>query len=364
VTTILLAGGGTGGHLMPAIAVAQATRELHPEWRCVFVGAERGIEASVLPERHLPHHLLPFHPLYRRQWWKNVRWPFLLPALMRGIDRVLDDESPAAVIGTGGYVSAPVLRRATRRGIPTGILELDVLPGLATRLVARRVREIWVAAPEALDALPRSAREHATLTGAPIEVPDPGRRAAASRRFGIRGGKAVVVVTGGSQGALAVNHAVAEWIRRGGAANVQVIWATGRGTHAQFAALNNPPNVHVIPFIDPMADAWSVADVAVARSGMMTLAELCAWGIPSILVPLPTAAADHQTHNAQAMERSGAARVVPQRALASGRLFDAIAGLLGDPARRTEMAVAARARGRPRAAGVIALRVSALARSP
>jgi UDP-N-acetylglucosamine--N-acetylmuramyl-(pentapeptide) pyrophosphoryl-undecaprenol N-acetylglucosamine transferase len=348
---------------MPALAVAAATRRLHPEWECVFVGAERGIEASVLPERHLRHHLLPFHPLYRRQWWKNVRWPFLLPALNRGIDAVLDLEQPAVVVGTGGYVSAPVLRRAARRGIPTGILELDVRPGLATRLVAGRARDVWLAAPEAFDALPRSARDHATTTGAPIEVPDPARRAAAVRRFGIRGGRPVVVVTGGSQGALAVNRAIAQWIASGGASGVQLIWATGRGTHPEFAALHDPPNVHVIPFIDPMADAWAVADLAIARAGMMTLAELCAWGIPSILVPLPTAAADHQTHNALAMQRAGAAVTVPQHDLPGGGLIAAVTTLLADPGRRGEIAAAARERGRPHAAEVIALRVSALARS-
>ena len=122
----MLAGGGTGGHLMPALAMAAATREAHAGWRCVFVGAERGIEAQVLPQRGLPHHLLPLEPIYRRQWWRNVRWPLLLPTLARRIDALLDAEKPAVVVGTGGYVSGPVLWRASRRGIPTGILELDV----------------------------------------------------------------------------------------------------------------------------------------------------------------------------------------------------------------------------------------------
>jgi UDP-N-acetylglucosamine--N-acetylmuramyl-(pentapeptide) pyrophosphoryl-undecaprenol N-acetylglucosamine transferase len=111
---------------MPALAVAEATRRLQPEWRFAFAGAERGIEAVVLPERGLPHHLLPLHPFYRRHWWKNLRWPVLLPSLLRRIDRVLDAEQPAAVIGTGGYVSGPVLWRAARRRSPTGILDLDV----------------------------------------------------------------------------------------------------------------------------------------------------------------------------------------------------------------------------------------------
>jgi UDP-N-acetylglucosamine--N-acetylmuramyl-(pentapeptide) pyrophosphoryl-undecaprenol N-acetylglucosamine transferase len=317
MTTVLLAGGGTGGHLMPALAVAEATRLLHPDWRFVFAGAERGIEATVLAERGLPYQLLPLQPLYRRQWWKNLQWPLLLPSLVRRIDALLQQERPDAVIGTGGYVSGPVLWRAARQGIPTGILELDVRPGVATRLLVGRVRELWLAAPEAAARLPAVGR--VTVTGAPISPPDPAHRAAAVLRFGISGDRPVVVVTGGSQGSLAINRVVAAWLGDGGGAGAQVIWATGRATYAEFASLHNPPEVHVIPFIDPMAHAWSVADLCVARAGMMTLAELCAWGIPSVLIPLPSSAADHQTYNARAMESASAAVMLPQGGRVSRR---------------------------------------------
>lgn len=360
MTTVLLAGGGTGGHLMPALAVAAATRQLRPDWRFVFAGAQRGIEALVLPERGVPHHLLPLEPVYRRQWWRNARWPFLLPGLIRRIDGVLDKEQPAAVIGTGGYVSGPVLWRAARRGIPTGILELDVKPGLASRLLAPRVREIWLAAPEARNGLPASARERAVITGAPIVAPDPGRRAAAMARFGFRADRPILVVTGGSQGSLAINRIIASWLRAGGGSEAQVIWATGRATHSEFAPLNDPPRVHVIPFLDPMADAWAVADICIARSGMMTLAELCAWGIPSVLIPLPTSAADHQAHNAHALSAAGAAIVLQQDGLDAHRLGDELRALLADETRRAAMAGAARGRARPEAASMIAERVVGL----
>jgi UDP-N-acetylglucosamine--N-acetylmuramyl-(pentapeptide) pyrophosphoryl-undecaprenol N-acetylglucosamine transferase len=361
MTTILLAGGGTGGHLMPALAVAEATRRVHPEWRFVFAGAERGIEARLLPERQLPHHLLPMEPVYRRQWWRNLRWPVLLVPLLRRIDAMLDAERPAAVIGTGGYASGPVVWRAARRGIPTGILELDVRPGMATRWLARRADEIWLAAPEAVAALPTATRSRATVTGAPIVPPDRSRRTAARQRFRLRDDRPVVVVTGGSQGSRAINLLVAEWLRGGGGAGAQLIWSTGEATHGDFAALHSPPEVTVVPFLDPMADAWSVADVCVARAGMMTLAELCAWGIPAILVPLPSAAADHQTHNARAMADAGAARLLPQRGLEATTFGRALGELLGDPGRRTAMAAAATGRGRPGAAGMIAERVAKLA---
>jgi len=361
MTTVLLAGGGTGGHLMPALAIADATRALHPDWHFVFAGAQRGIEAQVLPQRGVPHHLLPLEPIYRRQWWRNVRWPFLLPGLLRQVDTVLDEVRPDVVIGTGGYVSGPVLWRAVRRGLPTGILELDVRPGVATRMLASRVREIWLAAPESLRALPASVHDRTSVTGAPIVPPDPARRATAMQQFGFDPSRPVLVITGGSQGSLAVNRIVAAWLRSGGAELAQVIWSTGRATHAEFASFHNPPMVHVMPFIDPMADAWSVADLCVARSGMMTLAELCAWAIPSVLIPLPTAAADHQTHNAQALAAAGGAVVLEQEGLDAAHLGNMLRELLVDETRRRQMSNAARARGKPQAAATIAGRVVKLA---
>jgi len=315
----------------------------------------------VLPQRGVRHHLLPLEPLYRRQWWRNFRWPLLLPSLVRRIDALLDAERPAVVVGTGGYVSGPVLWRAARRGIPTGILELDVRPGLATRMLAKHVRELWLAVPETLQALAPGVRDRAVVTGAPIVPPDVARRANAMARFGFAADRPVLVITGGSQGSLAINRIAAAWLRGGGAGLAQVIWSTGRATHEEFAFLHNPPHIHVVPFLDPMADAWSVADLCIARSGMMTLAELCAWGIPSVLIPLPTAAADHQTLNANAMAAAGAATVLRQDGLEAAQFGAVVGNLLGDHGRRDAMAAAARLRARPGAAGEIAGRITQLA---
>ncbi|MEO5799435.1 MAG: undecaprenyldiphospho-muramoylpentapeptide beta-N-acetylglucosaminyltransferase [Gemmatimonadales bacterium] len=361
MTTVLFAGGGTGGHLMPALAIAAEVGRLEPSWRLVFAGATRGIEATVLPERGLPHRLLPLEPFYRRQWWRNARWLIQGPRLVTAVRGLLRAEQPAAVIGTGGYVSGPVVWAAARRGIPTGILELDVQPGLATRMLSSRVREIWTATPETIEALPSAVRPLAHVTGAPIVPPDATRRSAAMERFGLSPDRPVLVVTGGSQGSLAINRLVASWLGAGGAAGAQVIWATGRATYEEFAGLHNPPRVSVTPFLEPMADAWAVADLCVARAGMMTIAELCAWGIPSVLIPLPTAAADHQSRNANALVRAGAAVLLRQGGLTSHLLGDTLDGLLGDPQRRVAIATAARSRGMPEAAAAIAQRVVQLA---
>jgi len=360
MTTILFAGGGTGGHLMPALAIAQALSAHHPDWRMVFAGAHRGIEATVLPQRGLPHRLFPFEPIHRRAWWRNAKWPLLAFRIVREVDAMLREESPALVIGTGGYVSGPVVWRAARRGIPTAILELDVRPGMATRHLAPRVDEIWLAAPESAGPLGASAVSRTVVTGAPITPPDALRRAAAREAFGLTDDRPVLVVTGGSQGSLAINRLIADWLHQGGGAGAQIIWATGRASYAEFAPLHAPPAVNVVPFLDPMADAWAVADLCLARAGMMTLAELCAWGIPSVLVPLPTAAADHQTFNARAMADAGASVVHAQDGLTTAALGETLTGLLETPARREAMAFAARARGRPLAATEIARRVDLL----
>jgi UDP-N-acetylglucosamine--N-acetylmuramyl-(pentapeptide) pyrophosphoryl-undecaprenol N-acetylglucosamine transferase len=360
MTTVLFAGGGTGGHLMPALAIAQQLQARHPDWRMVFAGAERGIEATVLPERGVPHRLFPFEPIHRRQWWRNVKWPFLAWRVARAVDRMLDDERPALVIGTGGYVSGPVVWRAARRGIPTAILELDVRPGFATRRAAPMVQEIWTASAEGLAALGSAAAARGLVTGAPITPPDPARRAAARERFGLDDDRPVLVMTGGSQGSLAMNRLIADWLRDGGAADAHLIWATGRGSHEQFAHHHLPPDVTVVPFLDPMADAWAVADLCVARAGMMTLAELCAWGIPSVLIPLPTAAADHQRHNAEAMAAAGASVMLPQAGLTARALGETLTTLLADAPRRAKMAAAARGRGRPDAVHLIVVRCEVL----
>ena len=199
-------------------------------------------------------------------------------------------------------------------------------------------------------------------TGNPIATPTPARaehapsalrHQAAARR--------VVLVTGGSQGALAINQAVAGWLGAGEPRGVDILWVTGPGTYEQFKHFHEPPHVQVISFLDPMADGYAVADLVVSRAGMITIAELCAWGLPSILIPLPTAAADHQTDNARAMEMAGAASLMLQREMTGKRLGEEIGRLFDFPEARREMADQARKRGRPDAARDIATRLAALA---
>ncbi|MBA3496213.1 MAG: UDP-N-acetylglucosamine--N-acetylmuramyl-(pentapeptide) pyrophosphoryl-undecaprenol N-acetylglucosamine transferase [Gemmatimonadales bacterium] len=350
---ILIAGGGTGGHLMPALAIAEALRAHAPDFEPVLVGAVRGVESRLLPTRDFRHHLLPSEPIYRRTWWKNARWPLIVGRLLRAVARLFADERPVAVLGTGGYASAPVVWWAARQGIPTAVQEQNAYPGLATRLLSRRVRHVYLGLPEARSLLRFGGNTQVFDTGNPIAPPSPERRPGALARFGLDGTRPVVLITGGSQGALAINRAVAGWLDAGGPRGADVLWVTGRGSYAEFTSFHRPPAVQIIDFLDPMADGYAVADVVVSRAGMITVAELCAWGLPSVVVPLPTAAADHQTHNGRVLADAGASALLPQSELTPSSLGDSVGSLLDDRSRREDMSARARARGRPYAAADI-----------
>src|SRR5438552_1374633 len=235
VVKVLMAGGGTGGHLMPALALAQVLQDAGKGIEPVLVGAERGIEAQVLPRYPFRHHLLPMEPIYRRTWWNNVRALVTAGRAWRAVGRVLDAEQPVIVVGTGGYAAGPVV----------------------------------------------------------------GRYAVAGR----------VVVQG---------------------------------------------------FFDPMAPVYRAADLVVARAGAMTVAELCAWGKPSILVPLPTAAADHQTQNAAALAEAGAAIHLAEARLTPYTLAQEVTALVSDRARLESLGTLARGRGHPDAAREIVSKILTL----
>ena len=358
MSTAIIAGGGSGGHLIPALNIAAALRDTGR--RVVLVGAQRGLEAERLPKKEFPYHLLPSEPIYRTQWWKNWRWPALAWQLSRSVDRILAEEQPALVIGTGGYAAGPVVWRATRHGIPTAILEQDAFPGLTTRWLARRVRNVYLGQPEIEAHLRLGRHTKAFVTGCPIVPPDLSLRENAHKVLGLERAIPTVLITGGGQGSLALNKVVASWLQARPARDVQVIWATGHKSHAEFAHLHAPPGVQVLPFLDPIAPAYAAADIAVTRSGMMTISELCAWSIPALLVPLPTAAADHQSRNAEVMARAGAAIHLPQSDLTVERLEREVTELVRNPTRRAQIAAAAGGRARPGATAEMVALLEAL----
>lgn len=352
---VLIAGGGTGGHLMPALALARVAAELGHD--VVLVGAQRGIEARILPRHPFRFHLLPIEPLYRRQWWRNVFLPLMWFRATRATERVLRDEQPAIVIGTGGYAAGPVVLRAQQVGIPTVLQEQNAFPGLTTRWLARRARQVHLGFPEARLKLSPGPHTKVFVFGNPITPPGRVDAHAARADLGLTARERTVLVVGGSQGARALNETVAGALGRGLLGEVNLAWGTGTTHEARYAPLAVPGRVVVRGFFDPIATAYAAADLVVARAGAMTVAELCAWGKPSILVPLPTAAADHQTFNARALANAGASILVLESELSPVSLARTVGSLVQNRGRLDELGRSARNRGHPNAARTIMSKV-------
>jgi UDP-N-acetylglucosamine--N-acetylmuramyl-(pentapeptide) pyrophosphoryl-undecaprenol N-acetylglucosamine transferase len=360
---VFFAGGGTGGHLYPGLAIARALRQLRPDVEPFFIGAMRGIEREILPTTEFAHVLLDLHPLYRSKVWNNAKTVRGAVGAWRELARVAGERHPAVVVGTGGYASGLALAYAAAHRIPYALQEQNSYPGLTMRFFSRWAREVYLGFPEAARYLVPGKQKKMLDTGNPIEPPPARRpdRPAARAVWGLppQGGR-VLLVFGGSQGARAINSAVAEWLRSGSRPrDLYVVWATGKATYDEFAPLATD-GVVVRPYIAPMRDAYAVADLALARAGAMGTAELCAWGIPSLLVPLPTAAADHQSVNARTLAAAGAAIYIPQIDFTVQRFEATLRDLLGRPEELARLTKGAIARARPDAALVIARHVAAL----
>jgi UDP-N-acetylglucosamine--N-acetylmuramyl-(pentapeptide) pyrophosphoryl-undecaprenol N-acetylglucosamine transferase len=268
---------------------------------------------------------------------------------------VLREERPAIVIGTGGYAAGPVIWQAQRAGIPTALQEQNAFPGLTTRLFARHARQVHLGFAEARARIKPGPHTEVLVFGNPITPPSEQRA-----EFDLDRGRPTVLVVGGSQGARGINEVLGRALERGLLGDLNVLWGTGAQHEKQYAPLATRGRVVVRGFFDPIGPAYAAADLVVARAGAMTVAELCAWGKPSVLIPLPTAAADHQTFNARALAEAGASVVLPENDLSAEKFAETITALARDRTRLEGLARAARARGHPDAARQIMSKVLTL----
>jgi len=340
---------------MPALALGRVAAEQGHD--VVLVGAERGIEAQILPHHPFRFHLLPMEPIYRRQWWRNLRWPLIAVRAWRAAGQVLRDEQPAIVIGTGGYAAGPVVWRAQNARIPTALQEQNAFPGLTQRSLTRRARQVHLGFPEARLRLSPGPKTQVFVFGNPITPPENVDARAARTAFGLSSERRTVLVFGGSQGARALNETIARVLQRGELGDVNLLWGTGTAHLDQYVPLAQPGRVVVRGFFDPIGSAYAAADLVVARAGAMTVSELCAWGKPSILVPLPTAAADHQTFNARALANAGASVLLLQREFTTEAFPKTVLPLVHDAKRLDALSRSARGRGHPNAARTIMSKV-------
>jgi UDP-N-acetylglucosamine--N-acetylmuramyl-(pentapeptide) pyrophosphoryl-undecaprenol N-acetylglucosamine transferase len=359
--SVLIAGGGTGGHLYPGIAVARELMARVPDAQVAFVGTAAGIESRVVPREGFALDLIRSAGLKGKSLQSVARGVALLPFSALDAAQVISRRRPSIVIGVGGYSSGPVLLLAALRGIPTLLMEQNAMPGITNRMLSPVVNAAAVTYQESVSFFGTKA----FVSGNPVR-PEFFQDEGAHGNDVTPPGAARVLVFGGSQGAHAINMAMVEAAARLAAAAPRVAITHQTGERdlemVRDGYRRAGMEARVEPFLFAMDREMKSADVVVCRAGATTLAELTAAGRASILVPLPTATDDHQRTNAQALVRHGAAQMVEQRELSGDRLAAEITALTGDAERRRGMGDAARRLARPDAASVIVDRVLALAR--
>ena len=357
---IMISGGGTGGHIYPALTIYK-TLETMVDANFLYVGTERGLESRIVPKEGIPFTTLPVQGLQRKLSLDILVTAGKTLSSLWKANQLISDFKPDIVIGTGGYVCGPLLLAAALRGIPTLIQEQNVVPGITNKILSRFVDVVAVGYEEAAPHFPRAKK--VIYTGNPVRPSVvTANREEARAYFGLQEDQTAILVAGGSRGARSINtamQAVHEHYK--GREDIKIIHATGTDEYRRVCeGLGIPeedvysPTSHIVPYLDNMDMAMAASDMAIFRSGAIGLAELAVRGIPSILIPYPYAAADHQTFNAKAFVDAGASTMIVDKELNGTRLLQAVDAMLADQRCRKRMAEATLQLGKPEAAIEIA----------
>lgn len=362
---VVLTGGGTGGHIYPALAVAREISRQMPQAAFLYIGSKNGLEANLVPREGIPFQSVEISGLKRKLTLENVKTLWNFWRAVQDSKHMLREFKPDVVIGTGGYVCGPVVYAAAKLGIPTMIHEQNVVPGLTNKFLARSVSRVAVCFEESLALFPASKT---VLTGNPraTEVKH-GNKQAGRDFLGLDADKRIVLIIGGSRGARAINEAVLSVIPQLGALEqTHVVYVTGE-VHYQAIAdelkkkTPLPENITVLPFVHNMPDLLAATHVLVGRAGASTLAEITALGVPAILIPSPYVTNNHQEKNARGLERAHAARVIVEQDLTSERLLSVLSELLHDPNEWEKMRKGSLSLGMPDAAAEIVRQLKGIA---
>ena len=361
---IIISGGGSGGHIYPAIAIAEALKKKNDNVDILFVGAKGKIEMEKVPKAGYPIKGLWISGFHRKRIYRNWAFPFKLLSSLWNAKKIIDKFNPDVVVGVGGFASGPVLEMATRKKIPTLIQEQNSYPGITNKLLAKKVNKICVAYPNMERFFPQ---DRIVDTGNPVRedltkgLED--LKANAGSHFDLGLKTKTVLIFGGSLGARSLNKAMVaneSWIKE--QSDVQFIWQIGKLYYDEYKSSSVAclPNVRALPYLDRMDLAYSIADIIVGRAGALTISELAIIAKPAILVPSPNVAEDHQTKNAEALSKEDAAVMIKDTTL-NEDLPKAIHQVLNDQSLQEKLGNNINKFARPKAAAQIAIEVMNLA---
>lgn len=353
---VIVTGGGTGGHIYPALAIAEGILARDPQSEILYVGTEQGMEAKLVPDAGFRFAGVPGQGLPRKLSVETLRVGAKSFKALWETKQILKSFKPDLVVGTGGYVSGPVVLTAALFGIPTLLHEQNALPGVTNKILARFVRKVMVTFPESIAHF--GVQKKLVLTGLPVR-PEIGKvtRKDGAQRLGLYSGRLTLLITGGSRGARSINQAMLRVLKElANHPEIQVVWATGKATHQETVKALTETGIHwkrenwkVLEYLKDMPEALACTDLWIGRAGAASLAELMVAGKPAILIPYPYAAENHQEYNARALEQAGAARVILDKDLDGEKLWVTVQELLGKTDKLREMAGKAKMLGQPEA---------------
>lgn len=338
---VLISGGGTAGHINPALAIAARLRDIH-NTEILFIGTEKGLESELVPKAGFKIEYIEVSGLIRKLTLKNITVVRKYLSAISKCKKIIKDFQPDVVVGTGGYVCAPVMQAAHSLKIPSLIHEQNVIPGVTVKMCAKTCDVLATSFSETTSYLSPSVKPKCVLTGNPIRENMLNTSRSDARRALSLDERPLVVIFGGSLGAAVISNTTAELINSYDLTSVQLIFGTGKRYYASvLEKVSDKPlgySIKVVPYINNMEQVLPAADLVVSRAGALTVSELTALGVPSVLIPSPNVAHNHQTFNARALEADGAAVMLPEAELTAEKLYNTMFKILNDKTSLSTMA--------------------------
>ena len=355
---VLLSGGGTGGHVYPAIAIANKIKEENPDAEILFVGTEKGIESEIVPKYGYELKTVTVQGFKRKIDFDNVKRVFKLVKGLEQSRRIVKKFKPDVVIGTGGYVSGPVLFNASIGKVPAIIHEQNSFPGVTNKILAKMVTKVLTSFEDSHVRFPEQTRSKLVLTGNPVRKEILiAKKNISRRKLGIQEDKKMVLCYGGSGGSRKINDSMKVVIRNLVNEDVAFIYATGKNFYDGFmndiSDLQLKPYQRIVPYLEDMASALAACDIVIGSAGAISLAEITALGKPSIIIPKAYTAENHQEYNAKSIESKGAGIAILEKNLTAETLNDTVFKLLGDRELLIDMSNASKEIGKPEAIDII-----------